>query len=114
MQAFDARDKARPSGCKIEIGAGVRVREDKIDKGGKVTLRYRTRIHHIGIGTEHAGKRVVMLIDGLDVRVLTRDGEKLRHLTLDPNRDYQPMGRPPGPPKGRLLGPRDKKASTMP
>jgi hypothetical protein len=27
------------------------------------------------------------------VRVLTEDGELLRELTLDPSRDYQPMGR---------------------
>ncbi len=30
-----------------------------------------------------------MLIDGLDVRVISEDGEMLRHLTLDPTRDYQ-------------------------
>jgi len=27
-----------------------------------------------------------------DVRVLSGDGELLRHLTLDPTRDYQPQG----------------------
>ena len=26
-------------------------------------------------------------------------GQLLRELTLDPRRDYQPLGRPPGPPK---------------
>jgi hypothetical protein len=89
--AFEARDKARPSGPKINVGAGVRVRKDRIDNNGKVTLRHRTRLHHIGIGHAHKGKRVIMLIDGLDVRVLTDDGELLRHLTLDPSRDYQPQ-----------------------
>lgn len=88
--AFDARDKARPSGPKIRVGAGVRVRRDRIDKGGKVTLRHGTRLHHIGVGHAHKGKRVIMLIDGLDVRVVScEDGELLRHLTLDPTRDYQ-------------------------
>jgi transposase InsO family protein len=90
--AFEARDKARPSGPRIRIGAGVRVRKDRIDKDGKVTLRHRTRLHHIGVGHAHTGKRVIMLIDGLDVRVLAEDGELLRHLTLDPTRDYQPQG----------------------
>lgn len=28
----------------------------------------------------------------VDVRVLSLDGEMLRHLTLDPSRDYQPPG----------------------
>jgi hypothetical protein len=52
-------------------------------------LRHRTRLHHIGVGHAHKGKRVILLVDGLDVRVLTQDGELLRHLTLDPSRDYQ-------------------------
>jgi hypothetical protein len=92
LVAFGARDKARPSGPRIAVGAGVRVRRDRIDKGGKLTLRHRTRLHHIGIGHAHKGKRVIMLIDELDVRVLSDDGELLRHLTLDPTRSYQPKG----------------------
>jgi len=88
--AYEALDKARPHGPRIRIGAGVRVRRDRIDRNGKVTLRHRTRLHHIGIGRAHVGRRVIMLIDGLDVRVISEDGEMLRHLTLDPTRDYQP------------------------
>ena len=90
--AFVARDRARPSGPRIRIDSGVRVRKDRIDKNGKVTLRHRTRLHHIGVGHAHKGKRVIMLIAGLDVRVLSEDGELLRHLTLDPTKDYQPQG----------------------
>jgi transposase InsO family protein len=89
---FEARDKARPSGPKIRVGAGVRVRRDRIDKGGKVTLRSGARLHHIGVGHAHKGRRVILLVDGLDVRVVSEDGELLRHLTLDPSRDYQPQG----------------------
>ena len=92
MLAFEARDKARPSGPKIRVGAGVRVRRDRIDKNGKVTLRHRSRLHHIGVGHAHKGKRVVMLVNGLNVRVVSQDGELLRQLTLDPTRDYQPQG----------------------
>jgi Integrase core domain len=92
LQAFGARDKARPSGPRIEIGGALRVRRDRIDKNGKVTLRHRTRLHHIGVGHAHKGKRVILLVDDLDVKVLSVDGEMLRHLTLDPNRDYQPQG----------------------
>jgi hypothetical protein len=33
----------------------------------------------------------VLLIAGRDIRVITLDGELLRHLTLDPTIDYQPM-----------------------
>jgi hypothetical protein len=41
---------------------------------------------------------VLLLVDGLDVRVITRHGELLRRLTLDPHKDYQPRGVPFGPP----------------
>ncbi len=91
MVAFEARDKARPRGPRIRVGDGVRVRRDRIDKNGKVTLRHRTRLHHIGVGHAHKGKRVILLVHGLDVRVVAQDGELLRHLTLDPSRDYQPQ-----------------------
>jgi transposase InsO family protein len=89
---FQAREKARPFGPRIVPGAGVRVRRDRIDRNGKVTLRHRTRLHHIGVGHAHKGKRVILLVDGLDVKVLSVGGELLRHLTLDPSRDYQPQG----------------------
>ena len=90
--AYDARDKARPLKPGIDIGTGVRVRHDKVHRDGKITLRHRGRLHHIGIGKPHRNKRVIMLVAGLDIRVLTEDGELLRHLTLDPSRDYQPSG----------------------
>jgi hypothetical protein len=41
-----------------------------------------------------------MLIADLDIRVIDRDtGRLIRAPTLDPSRDYQPRGLPPGPPK---------------
>ena len=91
-QAFDARDKARPSRPKITVGGAMRVRHDRVDNDGKVTIRHRSKLHHIGVGRAHNRKRVIMLIDGLDIRVLTEEGELLRHLTLDPTRNYQPNG----------------------
>lgn len=33
-----------------------------------------------------------MLAAGLDVRIMSEDGELLRELVLDPTSDYQPMG----------------------
>jgi transposase InsO family protein len=88
--AFESRDRARPTGPKLVLGAGVRVRRDRIDKVGRVTLRHRGRLHHIGVGRAHKGTRVLLLIDGLDVRIVSENGELLRHLSLDPRRDYQP------------------------
>lgn len=75
-----------------------RVRHDKIDNGGVVTLRVNGRLHHIGIGRTHARTPVILLIQDLDVRVINATtGELLRKLTIDPRRDYQPTGQPPGP-----------------
>jgi transposase InsO family protein len=74
-------------------GAGPhhRVRHDRIDKTGAISLRRAGRLHHISIGRAHAHTPVLMLIDDLDIRVIdTTTGEVLRHLTLNPNRGYQP------------------------
>ncbi len=88
--AFAARDKSHPRGPRIDT-AGYRVRNDKVDKSGTVTLRYRSRLHHIGVGRAYAGWRVILLVAGRDIRILGADGSPLRHLTLDPNLDYQRM-----------------------
>ena len=113
LNVYNARDKARPTAAKITLARDTRVRHDIIDPGGKITLRYKTRLHHIGVGREQRGKRVIILRSGLDIQILTPDGEQLRHLTLDPSNDYQPTGRIYSP-KGRKLGPRKKKPFTMP
>ncbi|HVH95256.1 MAG TPA: IS481 family transposase [Nocardioidaceae bacterium] len=96
--AYTARPKATATGPYIE--PHCRVRRDRVDKTGTVTLRYNSRLHHIGLGRLHAGTRVTLLIDDLHIRVIDRHtGELLRELTLDPSRDFQPRGLPPGPPR---------------
>lgn len=69
-----------------------RVRHDKVDKTGCVTLRYDSRLQHIGIGRAHRGRRVLLLIADKDVRVVSEAGELIRQLTIDPTRDYQRSG----------------------
>jgi len=99
-EAYRARPKARPTGPRIQ--PHYRVRRDRVDDGGVITVRYDSRLHHIGLGREHARTRVLALVADLNIRVIDAEtGELLRQLTLDPDRDYQPLGRPPGPPKGR-------------
>jgi len=79
-----------------------RVRHDKIDDGGAVTLRVNGRLHHIGVGRTHARTPVILLVQDLAVRIVNATtGELLRELTIDPRRDYQPTGRPPGPAQHR-------------
>jgi transposase InsO family protein len=95
--AYTTRPKAAPAEGDPDIH--FRVRHDRVDKTGRVTLRHNGRLHHIGLGHEHARTPIVMLIADLDIRVIhATTGEQLRHLTLNPHRDYQPLGRPPGPP----------------
>ena len=62
-----------------------------IDTSRVITLRYQGRLHHIGIGRAHKHTRVLILVADLDIRIITQDGGLLRHLTLDPNRDCQPI-----------------------
>ncbi|MBM7822129.1 hypothetical protein [Kocuria palustris] len=78
------------------------MRTDRIDKAGVVTLRHKGRLHHIGIGRTYAGTYVLLLVHGLEIRVIdAATGEILRELTLNPNRDYQPTGKPYGPQRHR-------------
>jgi transposase InsO family protein len=93
-EAFAARTKATPKLAPLAIEGHHRVRRDRVDKAGRVTLRYRSRLLHIGIGRAHIGTRVLLLVADRDVRVITEDGELLQHLTIDPTKNYQPHGRP--------------------
>jgi transposase InsO family protein len=93
--AYTTRPRATPG---TRTDPHYRVRHDRIDEGGNVSLRVNGRLHHIGIGRTHTGTRVIMLIADLDIRIIhAATGEILRDLTLDPTRNYQPTGAPKGP-----------------
>jgi len=95
--AYRARPKATP-GADRAHDTHDRIRHDRIDDSGCVTLRVDGRLHHIGIGRTHARTHVILLIQDLQIRVVdAATGELLRELTLDPTRDYQPTGAPKGP-----------------
>jgi transposase InsO family protein len=93
QQAYDARPKAIPTTTPLD-DSHYRIRHDKIDPSGVFTLRHNSRLHHIGIGRRHAGTDILVLVHDLHIRVLTIDGELLRELHLDPNKDYQPQPKP--------------------
>lgn len=93
--AFEALKKDAPDPDRFPMTPHTRVRHDKIDPSGVFTLRHGSRLHHVGVGRAHKGRRVLVLVCDLDIRVLSEDGELLRHLTLDPERDYQPLGAAP-------------------
>ncbi len=60
LEAYAARPKAAPGNRDDDRLS--RVRHDKVDKGGKVTLRLDGQLYSIGLGREHAGTRVAMLV----------------------------------------------------
>lgn len=88
MAVFSSRIKARP--VVERAPTYFRVRQDRVSKAGNVTVRYLSRLRHIGVGRAHAGEPVRLLIADDHVRVVTEDGSLLRELILDAERDYQP------------------------
>jgi transposase InsO family protein len=99
---YGARPKATPA---ERHDAHDRVRHDVVDRSGRVTLRIAGRLHHIGLGQAFTGTRVLVLVHDLDVRVADEaTGELIRSLTVDPTKDYQPTGQPPGPKPRRPAG----------
>ena len=88
--AYQRLPKAQPG--EITRDARQRVRRDRVDTSGVVTLRYNGRLHHIGIGRTHARTPIIMIIHDLNIRVINATtGEILRELTLDTTKDYQPQ-----------------------
>jgi transposase InsO family protein len=94
---YNARPKATP-GTDRTSDTHDRVRHDRIDKSGKITLRYQGQLYSIGIGRTHARTRILVLVQDLHIRIVNAaTGELLRDLVLDPAKRYQGTGRPPGP-----------------
>jgi transposase InsO family protein len=90
--AWNARPRAMPARQGIRISEHFRVRRDRVDTDGKLTLRHNSRLHHIGIGRRWSGTKVLILARDLELRIITQDdGELIRQLTLDPTRNYQPQ-----------------------
>jgi len=92
LAAYQARPKTNPT-----TSAGpepqARVRRDVVDAAGKLTLRHNGRLHHIGIGRTHARTPILMLINGLQIRIIhATTGELIRELVLNPAVDYQSRG----------------------
>ena len=92
FQAFHGRLKASPASAPSQTD--YRIRRDRLDAGGRVTLRYLSRLRHFHVSYKQRGQPVMLLVAGDHVRVIAEDGQLLRELTLDPSRDYQPSTAP--------------------
>ena len=106
--AYVSRPKATPGHDHPDTES--RVRTDRVSAGA-VTLRIDGHLHHIGLGRTLDGTRIIMLIDGYDVRIIhAATGEIIRTLTINPERRYHGTGKPVGGPR-RPYGPRKNKKS---
>jgi hypothetical protein len=92
LQAYSTRIKARPANTGALPTTHSRVRQDTVDRGGTVTLRHNSRLHHIGIGRAHKNRPIKLLITDRHIRIIDlENGQLIHELTLDPTRDYQPL-----------------------
>ena len=76
------------------IDPHFRIRHDKVDVGGKVSLRFGNRMLHLGVGRPWAGTRVRLYIAGDDIRVVSEEGELIAQTTIDLTKGYQNMRKP--------------------
>jgi transposase InsO family protein len=66
-----------------------RLRYDIVDANAKISFRRAGRMHHLGIGAAHLGKRVLAIADDTTVTVGRLDtGEITSTHTIDPNKGY--------------------------
>jgi transposase InsO family protein len=87
-QVYYATIKAKPTNA---LESYYRVRHDKTDDTGKVTLRRAGILHKLGTGRANARTVVQMLIDEQIVTVISKHtGEVLSQHKIDPDRKYWP------------------------
>ena len=102
--AYRATPKALPA-TNGHAQGHYRLRYDRLDTKGKMTIRRAGRMHHLGIGTVHARKRVLAFADDHQVTVADlTTGEVLSTHLIEPNKTYwrnqtREPGRWPSPQK---------------
>ena len=86
-QAYDATVKATPTGTANRDH--YRIRADTVDRFGKLTLRRAGRLHHLGVGHQHARRAVLILVDSSEATVTDQTtGEILGTYKIEPHKDY--------------------------
>ena len=86
--AYRAIPKATPA-TNGHAQGHYRLRYDRLDTKGRMTLRRAGRMHHLGIGATHARKRVLALADDRQITVIELNtGEVLSIHLIDPDKSY--------------------------
>jgi transposase InsO family protein len=84
--------RATPKAAPASNGRGpghYRLRYDRLDTKGRMTIRRAGRMHHLGIGIEHARKRVLAFADDHHVTVADLStGEVLSVHLIQPDKSY--------------------------
>ena len=102
------RPAPKPAPANRAVDTHDRVRTDRVDQAGTITLRVDGRLHHIGVGRTHARTRVLILVQDLDIRIINAaTGELLRELILDPTRRLPTHRRHPKAPHGESPEPNE-------
>jgi transposase InsO family protein len=85
--AYRSTPKALPAPGRTQDH--YRLRYDRIDTAGKISIRRAGRMHHLGIGRPHAGKRVLALADDHQITVIElHTGEVLSTHDIEPDTNY--------------------------
>jgi transposase InsO family protein len=86
--AYRATPKALPASNGHAPGH-YRLRYDRLDTKGKMSIRRAGRMHHLGVGAAHARKRVLALADDHLITVIElHTGEVLSTHHIEPNKTY--------------------------
>ena len=86
-EAYQATPKAAPT--TRSDATHYRVRTDRVDKNGHLSLRRAGKMHHLGVAAKHAGKPVKVLIDKDTATVIDQHtGEILSKHHIDASKSY--------------------------
>lgn len=86
--AYRATPKAAPASNGHQPGH-YRLRYDRLDSKGHMSLRRAGRMHHLGVGYAHIGKRVLAFADDTHITVADlATGEVLSTHNIEPNKTY--------------------------
>lgn len=87
-QAYTALPKATPATSNDTV-EHHRLRYDRVDAWGKVSLRRAGKMHHLGIGYAHRGNRILAIADQTTVTVIHLEtGQILSTHAIDPAKTY--------------------------
>jgi transposase InsO family protein len=94
LQAYSTRIKAKPANSTSRAPTHFRVRQDKVDASGKVSVRYHSKLYKIGLGRAHKDRTTKLPITDQQIHVTDPQGQLIRELTLDPTYNHQPLAQP--------------------